>query len=57
MFSRSAGTGDGVGKSDIVWRDGSGNTSIWFMNGTQVSTAAGVGNIPGSWTVQSVNAE
>jgi hypothetical protein len=27
------------------------------MNGTQVSTAAGVGNIPGSWTVQSVNAE
>jgi hypothetical protein len=31
------GTGDfnGDSNSDILWRDTSGNTSIWFMNGTQ----------------------
>jgi hypothetical protein len=48
---------DGDGKSDLVWRDIAGNTAIWFMNGTAVSLAAGVGNIPTTWTVQSVNAE
>jgi hypothetical protein len=33
------------------WRDTSGNTSIWFMNGTAVASSAGVGNIPINWTV------
>jgi hypothetical protein len=34
-------TGDfnGDGMSDILWRDTSGNTAIWFMNG---ATASGV---------------
>ena len=33
------GTGDfdGDGKSDMLWRDGSGNVAIWFMNGTVVT--------------------
>jgi hypothetical protein len=43
--------------SDLLWRDTSGNTAMWFMNGTIVSSTAGVGNIPTNWTVQSVNAE
>jgi hypothetical protein len=43
--------------SDLLWRDTSGNMAMWFMNGTTVSSGAGVGNIPNVWTVQSVNAE
>ena len=52
-------TGDynGDGMSDLLWRDTSGNTAIWFMNGTAVASTADVGNIPASWTVQSINAE
>ena len=32
------GTGDfnGDGKSDILWRDTSGNVAIWEMNGTTI---------------------
>jgi hypothetical protein len=54
-----AQTGDynGDGMSDLLWRDTGGNTSMWFMNGTTVSSMVGVGNIPTTWTVQSVNAE
>jgi hypothetical protein len=48
---------DGDGKSDLLWRDDSGNTAMWFMNGVTVASAAGVGNISTNWTVQSVNAE
>ena len=48
---------DGDGKSDLLWRDGSGDTSIWFMNGAQIATTAAVGNVPISWTLQSVNAD
>ena len=43
--------------SDLLWRDGNGNTSMWFMNGTTIASTADVGNIPASWTVQSLNAE
>ena len=54
-----ADTGDfnGDGKSDILWRDTSGNTAIWFMNGLQIGSTAGLGNIPTTWTVQGVNAD
>ena len=47
------GTGDfnGDGKSDIVWRDTTGNTSIWLMNGATVSSAVGVGNVPTTWSI------
>ena len=48
---------NGDGKSDLVWRDGGGNTSMWFMDGTAVASTGSVGNIPTSWSVQSVNAE
>jgi hypothetical protein len=48
---------NGDGMSDLLWRDNSGNTSIWFMNGVTVPTTGAVGNIPTNWTVQSVNAD
>jgi hypothetical protein len=41
---------NGNGKSDILCRDTSGNTAIWFMNGAQ-ATGAGVGNITTSWSI------
>jgi hypothetical protein len=48
---------DGDTKSDILWRDTSGDTAIWFMNGTAVSSTGNVGNVATSWTVQSANAD
>ena len=47
------GTGDfnGDGYSDILWKDGSGNVAIWFMNGASVSSSAGVGNVSTAWSV------
>jgi FG-GAP repeat len=52
-------TGDfnGDGKSDLLWRDTSGDTAIWFMNGTSVASIQSVGNVSTTWTVQSLNAE
>jgi hypothetical protein len=38
------------GKSDLLWRDGSGNTSIWFMNGVEVATSGALGNVSPNWT-------
>jgi hypothetical protein len=54
-----AQTGDynGDGLSDLLWRDSSGNTSIWFMNGLTVAATGPIGNIPTVWTLQSTNAE
>jgi hypothetical protein len=54
-----AETGDfnADGKTDILWRDSSGNTTIWLMITAAVSSASNLGNIPTDWTVQSVNAE
>jgi hypothetical protein len=37
---------NGDGKSDIVWRDTSGDVAIWLMNGAQVLQAGGVGTAP-----------
>jgi hypothetical protein len=53
------GTGDfnGDGKSDLLWRDSSGNVTVWFMNGTQLSQSAGVGNAPTVWSIQGVNVD
>jgi hypothetical protein len=41
-------TGDfnGDGKSDLLWRDNLGNTSIWFMNGTTVSSTGALNLVP-----------
>jgi hypothetical protein len=55
-----AATGDfnGDGKSDLLWRDSSGNTAIWLMNGTTILPgSASLGNVDFSWTVQSSNAD
>jgi FG-GAP-like repeat len=46
-----AGDYDGDGKADLLWRDTSGNTAIWFMKGTQVSSSTSLGNIPTNWSV------
>ena len=50
-----AGTGDfdADGKGDILWRDTSGNTKIWFMNGFAVSEVP-IGNIPTIWSVAGI---
>jgi hypothetical protein len=42
-------------KSDILWRDSSGNVAIWFMNGAQAS-GAGVGSVPTNWTIAGTTA-
>ena len=44
---------NGDGKSDIAWRDTSGNLAIWEMNGTTVLNASSsfVGNVAGQWAI------
>ena len=43
---------NGDGMSDILWQDVSGDTAIWFMNGTKVLSSAGLGKVPSSaWTI------
>jgi hypothetical protein len=44
---------NGDGKSDILWRDTSGNVAIWEMTGTSVlnPTASFVGNVATVWTI------
>src|SRR5258707_1023724 len=39
------------GKSDIAWRDTSGDAAVWLMNGAQVIQSAGVATVPTAWTV------
>jgi Phosphoesterase family/FG-GAP-like repeat len=53
IFSVSSDTHDfnGDGKSDIAWRDGSGNTAVWLMNGAQVVSSGGIGAVPTSWSI------
>jgi hypothetical protein len=36
---------------NLLWRDTSGNTAIWFMNGAAVSSAVSIGAIPTIWSV------
>jgi hypothetical protein len=46
------------GKSDLLWRDSSGNTAIWLMDGTTVlPSSASLGNAATSWTIQGSNAD
>ena len=42
---------DGDGKTDILWEDTNGNVSIWFLNGAQIASTAGVANVPTNWSV------
>jgi uncharacterized membrane protein len=42
---------NGDGTSDILWRDTSGNTAIWFMNGTSSIGGGSLGTVPTSWSI------
>jgi hypothetical protein len=44
---------NGDGRSDIAWRDTSGNVAIWEMNGTSISNASTsfVANVPMNWSI------
>ena len=42
---------NGDGNADLLWRDASGNVSMWFMNGAAVSSSAAVGNLTSNWTL------
>jgi hypothetical protein len=42
---------NGDGKSDIAWRDSSGNAAVWLMNGTQLLQSARLGSAPTAWSV------
>jgi len=42
---------NGDTKSDIAWRDTSGDVAIWLMNGAQVATSAGLGTVAASWSI------
>jgi hypothetical protein len=46
-------TGDfnGDGKSDLMWRNTDGSTSLWLMNGTTVQGYGSFGAIPTSWQI------
>jgi hypothetical protein len=48
---------NGDGKSDILWRDTSGNVVVWLMNGGTVSSSLAVANVPIAWTIQGANAD
>ena len=41
------------GKSDIAWRDTSGNMAVWLMNGTAIlnQNSSFVSNVPGQWGI------
>jgi VCBS repeat protein len=41
----------GDGRSDIVWRDTSGNTVGWIMSGATVSSSGAIGAVPTSWSI------
>jgi len=54
-------TGDfnGDGYSDILWRDTSGDVTIWLMNGTTLlnPTATYVDTVPIAWSIQGAGAD
>jgi hypothetical protein len=42
---------NGDGFSDIAWRDTSGDTAVWLMNGAQITQAGLMGQVPLSWSL------
>jgi hypothetical protein len=34
-----------------------GDISIWYMSGTTISSGAGLGTVPTTWTMQGTNAD
>ncbi|MBV9969495.1 MAG: VCBS repeat-containing protein, partial [Xanthobacteraceae bacterium] len=53
MFQFLVDTHDfnGDGKSDIAFRDASGDTAIWLMSGASVLSAALIGTMPPGWSM------
>jgi sRNA-binding regulator protein Hfq len=54
VFNPKTSTHDfnGDGKSDILWRDNSGDVAMWLMNGVQLlSQSGGVATVPSGWTI------
>jgi hypothetical protein len=44
----------GDGKTDIAWRDSSGTTAAWLMNGAQILTSGGVGAAAANWPLGAI---
>jgi hypothetical protein len=42
---------NGDGKSDIGWRDGSGDLALWLMNGATVLSSGGIGGLSAAWSM------
>jgi FG-GAP-like repeat len=42
---------NGDARSDILWRDSSGNVALWLMNGSQVIASGGLGSIPAGYAI------
>jgi hypothetical protein len=42
---------NGDGESDILWRDSSGNTAAWLMNGAQILQSGSYGVVPSTWSI------
>jgi hypothetical protein len=42
---------NGDGKSDILWRDTSGNVAMWFMNGASSIGGGSLGVVPTNWSI------
>jgi hypothetical protein len=42
---------NGDGRSDIAWRDASGDLALWLMNGTTVLSSGGFGGVPATWSI------
>ena len=38
-------------KSDVLWRDTSGNVGMWLMNGSSVSKTSVLGSVPSIWSI------
>jgi Cysteine-rich secretory protein family/FG-GAP-like repeat len=55
-FAKVSGDFDGDGKSDILWRNGTGLIEIWLMNGTSLTVTGSPGNVNPTvgWNVEGV---
>jgi FG-GAP-like repeat len=42
---------NGDGKSDIGWRDGSGDLGLWLMNGATVLSSGSIGGVSAAWSM------
>ena len=42
---------NGDGKSDILWRDSSGNVASWLMSGATISSNTLVASVPTTWSI------